>query len=790
MNLRVDEHDPTQPLLSNHVNDEGLEEQSTTRVRRKNSVASQFVRARSTTINSLRSTYETVKVHKTQFVLILLSGVLVYTGFLLAFMPSTSISRDFRRFHFSKLTKEEAYRIYVSSLLSSNNAKSHLRNYTAHRHWAGDMRALHYTVEQLQLLGFKPKLESYYPWLNTPINTSVSLWIDGELDYSASMIEDFLNDDPSSSREDSVMSFIGYSANGNVTKQYVFCNYGNLEDYEYLLASEIDLKDKIHIIRYSSVARGLKVKVAEEHGAAAVILYTDSFDDGPITEANGYKPYPHGPARHESSIQRGTVLYFSDQPGDPTTPGRAPKSPNTTRKSPKGKIPDIPSVAVSEREIAPILRQLNYKGVKIGRGGNVRGFEYFTGPSDPNTKVNVYNHQNYEIKEITNVVVEIPGLLYDNEVIIGNHRDSWTSGGAGDPNSGSAVLLEVARGLSAIIKKGWKPLRTIKLISWDAEEYGSIGSTSYGEDHAEDITAKAVAYLNLDVAVIGTEFGCAANPLLESLFVRASKYTPFKRQIDVTLYDYWKSSSNLSTKVLGAGSDFAVFQDHLGIPSGDVRFTTNITKDAVYQYHSNYDTYTWLEKYIDPGYQLHNTLAIFVGMSTLMISEDELLDFKTSNYMATIWHHYQDLYGLVNVTFPENTKIASLSAALSDQLQLVTFHSSYQFDENANDLRKDVICEYPWWKFYKKIAIYRRLINTNKKLKQLDRIFLTERGLKGRPWMKHSIFGPNKVLGYSGDVLPGLHEAILSKDSDGVIEWLKILSTQIDYVTSLLTVEI
>lgn len=756
---------------------------------RENSVASFLGRSRSSTINSLKSGYYTVRRHRhfKKFVYLLLASFLLYFGFTLAFLPRTSLSRDFRRFHFSRLTKAETYRIYLESLQRQNNAQKHSRAYTKHRHFSGDQRVLQYTVDELKSYGFLPRLEKYYPWLNTPVDTGVSLWIDDKMVFNATMFEEELQEDPSSSSPQAVRGFHGYSATGNVTAQYVFCNYGKIEDYEYLLDNGIEIEDKIHIIRYDSMFRGLKVKNAEAFGASAVILYTDAYDDGYVTEKNGYKPYPKGPARNPSGIQRGSVEYFTESPGDPTTPGYASKHPNTKRVSPKGRVPTIPSVPMSGKEVTNILQQLNGKGCKLGPGGNIEGFEYYSGPSDPTVQLQVYNEQDYSVQEIVDVVVEIPGILHNNEIIIANHRDSWTVGGAGDPNSGSSILLEIARGISELRAKGWKPLRTIKLISWDGEEPAMLGSTEYGEDHASDITKKTLAYFNLDTAISGSQFHCEANPLLKDVLIRAAKYTTFKGLSDLTLYDHWRDTTNLTLEVLGSGTDFAVFQNHLGVPSGNFKFVSNGTKDAVYQYHTNYDSYTWMEKFIDPYYQLHQTMAIFTGLSAIMLSENELINFGTHGYMSEIWGYYQKWHALIIDKFGEDAEVRALANTLWDTIKLLTFDRSIAFDANTAILRRETVRDYPWWQLYKKVAIFKKLRAVNSKLKKLDRLFVTEDGLQDRSWMKHSIYGPDKFTGYTGDVLPGLHEALIFENRVETSKWLNILLEQFGNVVSLLS---
>lgn len=755
---------------------------------RMNSVTSFLQLKRNNVINSLTSGYGEIKKHRHGFLYFLFASCVIYLGFILIFLPRTSLSRDLRRLHSNKVTKDEMYRIYLDALLEKNEAQMHVRNYTKFDHLIGQTYNLNYTVNYMKYLGFSPKLERYYPWINEPVDSKVALWIDNNKNFSSNLSEDVLLEDPSTWNNYSTIAFHGYSATGNVTTQYVFCNYGTIEDYLYLVKNNIDLENKVHIIRYGLITSGLKVKHAENYGASAVILYTDPYEDGLITNKNGYLSYPNGPARQNSSIERGSVLYLTDFLGDPTTPGYASKDPNTPRISPKGRIPNIPSVPISTRDITVILKQLNGRGIQFDQKGNIDGFEYFSGPSHINTQVQVYNKQKYKIKEISNIIVEIPGILTRDEVIIGSHRDSLTINGAGSCGSGTAILLEIARGLSELCKVGWKPLKTIKLINWDGTEYGLLGSTEHAEYYKKKLTKNAIAYLNLDTAISGTKFQCETNPLLRNVFIKASRYTLFKRDPTLTLYDYWKSISGLNITTLGSDGDSLVFQNHLGISSANVYFGNDRLEDAIYQYHTNYDTYTWIEKFIDPEYNLHNTMAIFIGLSTLMLTGNEIIPFKTHDYMCVILKYYQKIHKLINLKFKSYLEIRVLSTELYNLLDFAAFDSSVNFDANIDSLREEITKDYPLWRFYKKIVIYVKLVSINLKLKKLDRLFIIEHGLKSRTWMKHSIYAPDKFFGYTENIFPGLHGALKSNNSVIMTESLRLMIKQLQNVVSLLTV--
>lgn len=756
--------------------------------RRASSGLPSITRLRSNTITSIRSTYETVKEHmdKKKFAYLVLASLFLYLGFVGAFAPRTSLARDLRRIHASRLTDAEVYRIYLNSLYSENHAKGHVRNYTSQLHETGDAHALDYTVSQLRKLGFDPKLEKYYPWVSDSVDTQVALFVDDEVVFNATLKEECVAGDASSCNIAEKRAYHGYSASGNVTSQYVFANYGSMDDYTFLVDKGIDIEGKIHIIRYGKLLPGLKVRNAELFGATGVLMYTDPYDDGLVTTRNGYKMYPDGPAKHNSSIERGSVGFMSYFPGDPTTPGYPSRFPGTERLSPAGKVPTIPSVPISAKEVAPILRLLNGKGIRLESDGDIDGFKYFSGPSDPNEQIQVFNQQRHSIIEMANVIVEIPGIFSEYDIIIGNHRDSWTAGGAGSPNSGSAILLEIARGMSELLKHGWKPLRPIKLISWDGGELGMLGSAEYAENHADILKRSALVYLNLEAAITGSQFTCKSNPLLEDVIRNAAQYTDLGNGDDQTLYDVWKETTNLKRDRLDGIADYLPFQYHLGIPSASFEFGNNKTGDSPIPIHSTYDSHAWMEKFVDKDYKNHNTLAVLTGMTALMLSEREPTVFKVHPYFSEIDHWYKKRHREVLTMFPNDKEMSETAETVAASLEGIIRNEAALFDTQNIELNDLCTRDFAAYEFYKKVRIYLKLIRANNKLKQIDQMFLSRRGLPERPWMKHAIYAPHKLTGDVVDVLPGLHEALMDQDRDDVLQWLSILLTQITNVKSLL----
>ncbi|KAI5282460.1 hypothetical protein KEM54_002750, partial [Ascosphaera aggregata] len=343
-----------------------------------------------------------------------------------------------------------------------------------------------WTQQKWQEWGLDTEIVSYDVYLNYPRGHRLALLDSsaGIVTYEASLEEDVLEEDVTSGLEDRIPTFHGYSASGNVTAQFVYANFGTYQDYEDLVNSDVNLTGKIVIVKYGGCFRGLKIKRAEELGAVGVLIYSDPQEDGEITEANGYDTYPNGPARNPSAVQRGSAQYLSFAPGDPTTIGY-PSTPGADRQETVGHIPTIPSLPISYQDALPLLTALNGHGPKAaelgprweGGGLGYKGVDYNIGPSPDNVVINLYNDQEYKITPLWNVIGTLKGLIPDEVIVVGNHRDAWVAGGAVDPNSGSATMNEVIRSFAEAVKQGWKPLRTIVFASWDGEEYGLLGST-------------------------------------------------------------------------------------------------------------------------------------------------------------------------------------------------------------------------------------------------------------------------------------------------------------------------
>lgn len=316
-------------------------------------------------------------------------------------------------------------------------------------------------------------------FLNYPVSHSLVLSYPNGSTYTPTLEEAVLEEDPTTSYPNSISTFHGYSFTGNASAEYVYVGRGQQVDFDRLQALGVELEGKIALAKYGGPFRGLKVKNAQDHGMIGAVIFTDPGDDGNMTEAKGQLAYPNGPARNPTTVQRGSVQFLSTYPGDPTTPGYVSKkdSPRTDRST---ITPQIPSLPISWAEAQPLLQALNGFGPssaeinRTGWVGAIPGVNYSAGTGSGAT-LDLSNVMNDTYGSIWNAVGIINGTLEDEVVIVGNHRDAWIIGGAADPNSGSAVLIELAKAFGELAKTGWKPARTIVLCSWDAEEYGLVG---------------------------------------------------------------------------------------------------------------------------------------------------------------------------------------------------------------------------------------------------------------------------------------------------------------------------
>jgi N-acetylated-alpha-linked acidic dipeptidase len=630
-------------------------------------------------------------------------------------------------------------------------AEEHLRILTEAPHIAGspeDKATADYVAKKFREAGLDTEIVEYKVWLNYPAEIRVDLTAPEGVEMHGPRPE-HVDGDPFQDDPRIVNAYNGMSPSGDAEAEVVYANYGSPADFDKLKEMNVDVRGKIVIVRYGENFRGVKAFVAQERGAAGVILYSDPKDDGYYRG----DAYPKGPWRPASGVQRGSIGYMFQFPGDPTTPGVAstPALPDSKRVSPAAseQLPKIPVTPISYADASPILEHLGGPPSPREWQGALP-FTYHVGPGP--AKVKMHLKQDYQFRTIWDVMGKVRGTSSPDEwVVAGNHRDAWVYG-AVDPNSGTAAMLEAVHGLGELLKSGWKPKRTIVIGSWDAEEEGLIGSTEWGEDHAKDL-GNAAAYFNMDVAVSGKKFGASGVPSLKEFIREIAKSVPSPQ--GGTVYDTWKKTaqpnpenrsqetstfrpppaamqSDVPVGDLGSGSDYTVFLQHLGVPSTDISSTGDYGV-----YHSAFDNFNWFKKFGDPDFLYEQQMARIFGLEVLRMSSADVLPYDYENYGREILVYLDAAKNKSKERFGD--KAPNFSPALEGARRLQ--------EVGAKMLQKQG----------KLPAMPDRL---NAKLREAERALLIPEGLPNRPWFHHAIYAPGQYTGYAAVVIPGVNEAI------------------------------
>ncbi len=678
--------------------------------------------------------------------------------------------------------QREAERVALATP-TPEKARAWLARLTEEPHVAGteaERRVAEYVRERLEEFGLETEVVEYQVFLNHP--KAVAAMLVEPHEEPLALMEDFLTVDKDSAATGMFPAFHGYGASGRAEGQVVYANYGTPADFEALEKMGIPVEGRIVLARYGKVFRGLKLREAEKRGAAGVLIYSDPADDGYMKG----DVYPDGPMRPPSAIQRGSVQFLSLQPGDPSTPGYPSRegSKRLARAEMKS-VPRIPSLPLAYREAEKILRRLGGEVVPEGWQGGLP-FAYHVGPGGAAVALEVEMDEG--LKPIYNVFARIRGTEEPERlVILGNHRDAWTPG-AVDPNSGTASWLETARALAAAVEAGWKPRRTILFASWDAEEYGLVGSVEWGEDRAADLTANAVAYLNLDAAVTGPDFGCSGTPSLRDLVVEAAAEVPEPTKGGTIagpwqgrLKKAWADETPVpldgpdvefepSLGALGSGSDYTVFVDHLGIPSISFGFSG---KYGVY--HSLYDNFRWMEKYGDPGFVYHAVAARFYALAAMRLAAAEVLPLSYGSYAGALGDHLEALRRrVVRERRTHDEEKAGKPPIAADFGPVVAALEELSAAGEAADRAAAEAVE------REDAAAAGRI---NAALVAVERGFLASDGLPGRPWFKNLVWAPGLTTGYAAWPFPELAEAVENGDSELFAKGAERAAAALDEVT-------
>jgi N-acetylated-alpha-linked acidic dipeptidase len=670
-------------------------------------------------------------------------------------------------------------------------AGEELRELTKAPHWASspeDKATADYVASKFRAAGLDTEIVPFRVLLNKPKKIEVSaVDASGHQLMSGPTPEHVdptaYGGDPFQNDPRILPAFNGSSASGDITADAVYANYGTLADFDKLASLGVDVRGKIVIVRYGANFRGVKVYIAQQRGAAGVLIYSDPADDGYVRG----DVYPRGPWRPATAVQRGSVQFLPLYPGDPETPGIAstPDLPDSQRILDPAKMnqPSIPANPLSWHDAAPILQALDGPASPREWQGGLP-FTYHLGGVGA-VKVHMHLEQDYQIRTIWDVIGKIPGsdpAQKDSWVVAGNHRDAWVYG-AVDPNSGTAAMLEAVHGFGVLLQQGWKPKRTIVIGSWDAEEEGLVGSTEWAEMNAQHL-AHAVAYFNTDVGVAGPNFSASAVPSLKEFVRDVTRQVP--SPAGGTVYDVWKKTEEANTHRrpslaeahdipsnaphasddvpvgdLGSGSDYTPFIQHLGVPSTDVG-----SEGSYGVYHSTFDDYTWFTKFADPTFVLEQQQARVFGLEILHMADADVLpyDYKlyghdVAGYIAAA--QKRATAANLAVDFAPATAAAQRFAAAGAKIYALQTSTSLTTAAPAQAA-------------------------LNAALRNAESALLNDAGLPRRTWFKHTIYAPGEFTGYAAVVIPGVNEGIDAKDTTRTQQQLQVLTAALNRAAAIL----
>jgi len=624
---------------------------------------------------------------------------------------------------------------------SSSRASAHSRSLSREPHMAGtpaQARTRDYVIDQMKSWGLETEVRTYSVWMPHPISARV--WRISPNPIELDLREGVIQEDTTSSSFPQVSAFNGYGAAGDVSGELVYVNYGLIEDYAQLDSMGVSVRGRIAIARYGRSFRGIKALEAEKHGATGLIIYSDPAQDG-FTRGD---VYPRGPMRPAHGVQRGSVM---NQNGDPSTPGY-PSTTNAKRVAvDKMNVPRIPVMPISYGNATELLRGLGGNSIPDQWQGGLP-FRYHVGPGPVRVRIAVTTDARTNgYKPIWNTFGIIRGSEFPDEmVMIGAHRDSWGPGAA-DNVSGTVSVLEAARAIGEQVRAGNRPKRTIVFATWDAEEWGLVGSTEYVEDDSLRLTRAAVAYLNQDNVAQGPNFGGGGSPSLRALLRDVARQVPDPSH-QGSVYDVWRKRANLAADTLepqmgdpGGGSDFAGFYNHLGIPIADWGF-----RGPYGVYHSAYDSYHWMSKFGDPTFEYHATNARLAATMLLRIANADILPYDYGEFARTV----RRFSAQVERTLGEKrweVSATGLNAAIQRMESAAIAFNAARDRALSVQLPSETA----------------RRVNTA--LLGVERALTRSQGLVTRPWFRNLIYAADENNGYSTMVLPSVNEAIRSGDA-------------------------
>jgi N-acetylated-alpha-linked acidic dipeptidase len=670
------------------------------------------------------------------------------------------------------------------------NLRAYMQRLSARPHNVGtayDKDNAEWIAARFKEFGLDTHIESFDVLYPTPKERAVEL-VDGGPRFVAKLQEPPVAQDPTSSQQsEQLPTYHIYSIDGDVTAPLVYVNYGIPEDYDQLERLGVSVKGAIVIARYGHSWRGIKPKVAAEHGALGCLIYSDPLEDG---YAQG-ETFPNGPYRPKDGVQRGSVADDPIYPGDPLTPGvGATKNAKRLDLKDVPVLTKIPVLPLSYGDAQPLLASLTGPvAPPAWRGGLAITYRIGPGPG----KVHLKLKSNWDLKPIYDVIAKIPGSTNPDEwVIRGNHHDAWVNG-AEDPLSGMSAVLEEARALGELVKAGWKPKRTIIYCGWDAEEPGLIGSTEWAEEHADELRAHGVAYINSDSNGRGYFEAEGSHSLEKFINDVARDIQDPEAKVSV-----WKrlqlreisrarspeqrqearSRADLRIGALGSGSDYGAFLQHDGVAALNIGFGG---EDGGGIYHSIYDDFYWYTHFSDTDFVYGRALAQAGGSAVMRLADADLLPLEFGNFTDTMQMYVRELKNL-------SQKMREDIGERNREIDEGVFHATDDPREKLVPPGKELVP--PVLNFApldnatdalaRGAAEYRKALEqananggaplasasiakVNRLLIESERKLTTTEGLPGRPWFKHLIYAPGQYTGYEAKTLPAVREAIEQK---------------------------
>jgi N-acetylated-alpha-linked acidic dipeptidase len=678
----------------------------------------------------------------------------------------------------------------LRAIPSPDRMRASMKRLSARPHHVGspyDKDNAEWILARFKEAGLDAHIEEFRVLFPTPRRRLLEMVAPVKL--TAKLEEPEVKGDPTSGQVDEQLpTYNAYSIDGDVTAPLVYANYGQIKDYEDLDRLGVSVKGAIVITRYGESWRGVKPKLAAEHGAVGCLIYSDPRDDGYGIE----DVYPAGPARNAAGVQRGSVADLPGAyPGDPLTPGvgataDAKRLPLAEAKS----LTRIPVLPLSYGDAQPLLAQL--KGPmapKRARGGLPIPYHVGPGPA----RVHLVVQSSWDEKSIYDVIGKVPGAgAADEWIVRGNHHDAWVNG-AEDPVSGQVAMLEEVRAVGELLKQGWHPRRTLIFAAWDGEEPGLLGSTEWAEAHADELRQHAAMYVNSDGNGRGFLFAGGSHTLERVVSAVArdvedpeTKLTVFQRARLASIAHAEspedraeiRDRANNRLLTLGSGSDFAAFLDHLGIASLSLGFGG---EDEGGVYHSVYDDFAWYTRFSDTEFVYGRALAQTAGTLLLRMADAEVMPFEFTALADQIGKYQKDLEKQLK---KKQDELRERHKQLDEGVFLATFDPRHPtvpppreevppfLDfaplENATEALKESAKreEKAMARLVPRAgdpALAGLVASVNKMLIESERRLMSDAGLLRRPWYRHMIYAPGIYSGYAAQPMPGIAEGIEQK---------------------------